>query len=48
MDRPTLYITRLLPQPVLDAIPRYYHVSAKPADHQRWRNSTKVLHKQMP
>jgi glyoxylate reductase len=32
MDRPTLYITRLLPQPVLDAIPRSYQVSAKPAD----------------
>jgi glyoxylate reductase len=32
MDRSTLYITRLLPQPVLDAIPRYCHVLAKPAD----------------
>jgi glyoxylate reductase len=28
MQHPTLYITRLLPQPVLDAIPRHYHVLA--------------------
>ncbi len=26
MDRPSLYLTRQLPQPVLDAIPRHYHV----------------------
>ncbi len=32
MDRPTLYITRLLPQPVLDAIPRHYHILTEPAD----------------
>lgn len=31
MDRPTLYITRKLPQPVLDAIPQHYHVLAKRA-----------------
>ncbi|MBX3302261.1 MAG: D-glycerate dehydrogenase [Nitrospira sp.] len=33
MDRLTLYITRRLPQPVLDAIPRNYHVLLAPADH---------------
>lgn len=32
MDRPTLFITRLLPQPVMDAIPRYYHVLVESAD----------------
>ncbi|MEK9141848.1 MAG: D-glycerate dehydrogenase [Nitrospirota bacterium] len=32
MDRPTLYITRLLPQPVLDAIPRHYHRLTEPTD----------------
>ncbi len=32
MDRPTLYITRLLPQPVMDAIPRHYHILTEPAD----------------
>jgi glyoxylate reductase len=32
MDQPTLYITRRLPQPVLDAIPRNYHVLLAPAD----------------
>jgi glyoxylate reductase len=32
MDRPTLYITRLLPQPVLDAISGQYRVPAEPAD----------------
>ncbi len=32
MDRPTIYITRLLPQPVLDAIPRHYHRLTKPTD----------------
>lgn len=33
MDRLILYITRRLPQPVLDAIPRNYHVLLAPADH---------------
>ncbi len=33
MDRPLLYITRLLPQPVLDAIPRHYDVLLEPTDH---------------
>jgi glyoxylate reductase len=32
MERPTLYITRLLPQPVLDAIPRQYRILAEPTD----------------
>ncbi|MGZ8365524.1 MAG: 2-hydroxyacid dehydrogenase [Nitrospira sp.] len=32
MGRPTLYITRLLPRPVLDAIPRHYHILTEPAD----------------
>lgn len=32
MDRPTLFITRLLPQPVMDAIPRCYHVLLASAD----------------
>lgn len=32
MDHPILYITRLLPQPVLDAIPRNYHVLREPTD----------------
>jgi glyoxylate reductase len=32
MDHPTLYITRLLPQPVLDAIPRHYHLLTEPTD----------------
>lgn len=32
MDRPILYITRLLPQPVLDAIPRHYHRLTEPTD----------------
>ena len=33
MDRPTLFITRLLPQPVMDAIPRQYRVLVKSTDH---------------
>jgi glyoxylate reductase len=32
MDRPTLYITRLLPQPVLDAIPKDYRILAGTTD----------------
>lgn len=32
MERPTVYITRLLPPPVLDAIPRHYHVLTTPGD----------------
>jgi glyoxylate reductase len=32
MDHPTLFITRLLPQPVMDAIPRNYQLVAQPAD----------------
>lgn len=32
MDRPILYITRLLPQPVLDAIPRHYLRLTEPTD----------------
>ncbi len=32
MDRPALFITRRLPQPVMDAIPRHYHMVAEPAD----------------
>jgi glyoxylate reductase len=32
MDRPTLLITRLLPQPVMDAIPRHYQVLAESLD----------------
>lgn len=32
MDRPTLFITRLLPQPVMDAIPRHYRVLCESAD----------------
>lgn len=32
MDQPTLYITRILPQPVLDAIPRPYRLLAVPSD----------------
>ncbi len=33
MDRPTLYITRLLPQPVLEAIPNDYRILAGTTDH---------------
>ena len=33
MDRPTLYITRLLPQPVLEAIPNDYRILAATTDH---------------
>lgn len=32
MERPTLYITRLLPQPVLDAISGQYRLLAEPTD----------------
>ena len=32
MEQPTLYITRILPQPVLDAIPRPYCLAAVPSD----------------
>jgi glyoxylate reductase len=32
MNRPSLYITRLLPQPVLDAIPPQYRLLATPSD----------------
>lgn len=32
MERPTLYITRLLPRPVLDAIPGPYRLLAEPTD----------------
>ncbi len=32
VDRPTLFITRLLPQPVMDAIPRHYQLIAEPVD----------------
>lgn len=32
MDRPALYITRLLPQPVLEAIPRQYRLLPLPSD----------------
>jgi glyoxylate reductase len=32
VDRPTLFITRLLPQPVMEAIPRTYRVIAASAD----------------
>lgn len=32
MDRPVLFVTRLLPQPVMDAIPRHYRVLAESAD----------------
>ena len=32
MDHPTLYVTRLLPQPVLDAIPRQYRMLTEPTD----------------
>ncbi len=32
MESPTLYITRLLPQPVLNAIPRHYRMLAEPRD----------------
>jgi len=32
MDRPTLFITRLLPQPVMDAIPTHYQMLAEPVD----------------
>lgn len=32
MEHPTLYITRLLPQPVLDAIPRHYRMLTEPTD----------------
>ncbi len=32
MDRPTLYITRLLPQPVLDLIPQQYRLLTTPSD----------------
>lgn len=32
MDQPALYITRILPQPVLDAIPRPYRLIAVPSD----------------
>ena len=32
MNRPTLYITRLLPQPVLDALPPQYRLLTTPSD----------------
>jgi glyoxylate reductase len=32
MEHPILYITRLLPQPVLDAIPRHYRMLTEPTD----------------
>ena len=32
MDHPTLYVTRLLPQPVLDAISRQYRILTEPTD----------------
>jgi glyoxylate reductase len=32
MDRPALYITRLLPQPVLEAIPQQYRLLTTPSD----------------
>ncbi len=32
MDHPTLYVTRLLPQPVLDAIPTQYRMLTEPTD----------------
>ncbi len=32
MDRPILFITRLLPQPVMAAIPRHYQILAEPVD----------------
>lgn len=32
MDRPTLFITRLLPQPVMDAIPTHYQMLPEPVD----------------
>ncbi len=32
MEHPTLYITRLLPQPVLNAIPRHYRMLTEPTD----------------
>ena len=32
MEQPVLYITRILPQPVLDAIPRPYRLIAGPSD----------------
>lgn len=32
MDRPVLFVTRLLPQPVMDAIPRHYRVLVESAD----------------
>ena len=32
MDHPTLYVTRLLPQPVLDAISRQYRMLTEPTD----------------
>lgn len=32
MDRPTLYITRLLPPPVLEAIPQQYRLLSYPSD----------------
>ncbi|MCS6304931.1 MAG: D-glycerate dehydrogenase [Nitrospira sp.] len=32
MEHPTLYVTRLLPQPVLDAIPRQYRMLTEPTD----------------
>jgi glyoxylate reductase len=34
MEHPTVYVTRLLPQPVLDAIPRHYRMLAEPPDRQ--------------
>ena len=32
MDRPILFITRLLPQPVMAAIPKHYQILAEPVD----------------
>lgn len=32
MDRPIVFITRLLPQPVMAAIPRHYQILAEPVD----------------
>lgn len=32
MEHPTLYVTRLLPQPVLDAIPNQYRMLTEPTD----------------
>jgi glyoxylate reductase len=38
MNRPTLYITRLLPQAVMDAIPQHYRVLADSADRPATAN----------